>query len=264
MPPSPEVEGRDEGDVAARRTLVLLGLALVVVLLGAGLLVVAKHRHDDSGRRVAGPLPGAAAGGRPTDIGPTVNTELAPFVAARQQALASATGTRLAVVSLARYATEAEARHAVAPVPVVALVVAAPGGGPSVVRGSLADWAGRQRDQAKADFADVHTIVCSKSVDDPEFTSFYGTEEQRLLALESADGGSPVVFGVVVRAPVADLQSLAKAPGIRLVDVGRDGQFDAAAAYLGLRPEEVSVAGQPTVYRPFTGGRTPPPCPTTR
>jgi hypothetical protein len=259
--PSPDRGGRDESEVAARRTLVLLALALVVVLLGAGLLAVAQHRHDDARRRATDVIPDAAVGTRPNDVGPTVNTELAGFVAARQQALASATGTHVAVVSLARYAGEAEARHAVNPVPVVALVVAAPGGLPSVVRGGLADWARHQRDQAKADFDDVHSIVCSRTVDDPDFTSFYGTEEQRLLALQSADGGGPVVFAVVVRAPVADLRELAKAPGIRLVDIGGAGPFDAAAAYRGLRPEEVNVAGPPTTFRPFTSGRTVPACP---
>ncbi len=130
-----------------------------------------------------------------------------------------------------------------------------------MVRGTLSDWARRQRDQAKGDFDDVHTIVCSKTVDDPDFTAFYGTEEQRLLALQSADGGGPVVFGVVVRAPVADLRALAKAQGIRLVDIGTGDRFDAPASYRGVRPEEVNVTGQPTAYRPFSGARPAPACP---
>ena len=258
MPGSSDADAA--GDVAARRTLLLLAVAVIVVLFAAALLAIAEHRRDHAGRRATDVLPDAAVGARPTDIGPPVNTEIAAYIGQRGEALASATGTRLAVVSLARYATEAEARRAIAPVTEVALVVAAPGGMPSVVRGSLGDWAKRQRAQARTDFDDVHALVCSKSVDDPDFTTFYATEEQRLLVLQSADGGSAVVFGLVVKAPAGDLRELAKAPGIRLVDVGGNATFDADAAYRALRPEEVNVAGHPTAYRSFIGQRAAPRC----
>ena len=217
--------------------MLLLAVAVIVVLFAAALLAIAEHRRDHAGRRATDVLPDAAVGARPTDIGPPVNTEIAAYIGQRGEALASAAGTRLAVVSLARYATEAEARRAIAPVTEVALVVAAPGGMPSVIRGSLGDWAKRQRAQARTDFDDVHALVCSKSVDDPDFTTFYATEEQRLLVLQSA-----------------------KASGIRLVDVGGNATFDDEAAYRGLRPEEVNVAGHPTAYRSFIGQRAAPRC----
>lgn len=250
---------------AARRTVVLLGLGLVLVLLGGAAVAIAQHRRDRDAR-ATDVLPDSAVGTRATDIGPPVNTAVAAYVVARQQALATATGTHLAVVSLSRYATEADARHAVAPLTVVALVVAGEGGLPTVVRGELRDWVDRQRSEARHDFDDVHALVCSGTVDDAEFRSFYDTEQARLLALQSIDVRRPLVFAAVVRGAAADLQRLAKAPGVRLVDVGGGGHFDASSAYRGLRPEEVAITGQPAAYRgfgadPTRAARATPPCP---
>jgi hypothetical protein len=237
----------------------LLASGVVVVLFGAALLAVAQHRHGRVARTTdlrSDPAVGAGA----ADIGPAVNAEVPAYVAARQQALATVSGTRLAIASLARYATEVEARRAVAPVDVVALIVAAPGGLPSTVRADLANWAKTQRVDAKKEFGDVHTLVCSKTVDDADFRAFYDTEQQRLVALQLADASHAVVFAVVVRAPADDLRALARAPGIRLVDVGGGGRFDPAAAYRALRPEEVAAAGQPTAYRSFTSSQPVPTC----
>jgi hypothetical protein len=53
------------------------------------------------------------------------------------------------------------------------------------------------------------------------------------------------VFAVVVRAPVSRLRTIAKAPGVRLVDAGSSATAAPGVSYTGIRPEETTKAGTP-------------------
>ena len=129
------------------------------------------------------------------------------------------------------------------------MVAAAPGGQPDVVRGSLSDWVDQQKSRAKADRDQTAELL--KTVDDPEFKAFYQSEVARLTRLlDGIKPGAPLVFAVVVRGVVPQLQSLASQPGVRLVDVGPSGKASGQAEYHGLRPEEVARVND-TAPRPL-------------
>lgn len=228
---------------AARRTVLLLALGLIAVLLGAAVIGAAVHRRDQRRRAAAASAADAGTVGR-GDLGPEPATDVATYVATRKAALAQARGERVAVVSLARYATEAEARSAIGSVRVRLLLVAAPGGSPAVVD-DVGAWAADQRRRATADRAQIEQLLQSGSVDDPDFRSFYQSEVTRLKALETMPATAPVVFGVAVRGSVDQLRAIAVAPGIRLVDVGPSDSLPTNATVRGLRPEETTRAGQP-------------------
>jgi hypothetical protein len=229
---------------------VLAAGLLVVLLLGFGVAaLIAQGRVDKD----TSPTPGLGAqvsGGAVAAIGPLTGTDVRAYISDRQAALQKAKGVRVAVVSLARYMTEPEARAAVGRGAVVALVAAAPGGAPSVVRGSVADWVAQQKDSAKADRDETQQLL-KNGVDDPEFESFYKSEVVRLTRLiDGIKADAPLVFAVVVRAPATELQIQAGRPDIRLVDVGSSGQVSGRAQFRGLRPEETDRVNQ-DAPRPF-------------
>ena len=232
-----------------RNPLVLGAAALATLLLGFGVAAVVAHGRVDNG---TAPTPGLGAqvsGGAVSAIGPLTGTDVRGYVADRQAALQQAKGVRVAVVSLGRYMTETQARAAVGG-DVVALVAAAPGGTPSVVRGSVADWVEQQKDSAKADRDQTQQLLKS-GVDDPDFESFYKSEVARLTRLiDGITADATLVFAVVVRAPATQLQALAGRPDIRLVDVGSSGQVSGRAVFNGLRPEETDRVNQ-DAPRPF-------------
>jgi len=235
---------------STRNPLVVGGAALATLLLGFGVAAVIAHGRVDNG---SAPTPGLGAqvsGGAVAAIGPLTGTDVRAYLADRQAALRQAKGVRVAVVSLGRYMTDAQARTAVARGAVVALVAAAPGGTPSVVRGSVADWVEQQKNAAKADRDQTQQLL-RNGVDDPEFESFYKSEVVRLTRLiDGIRGDAPVVFAVVVRAPASELQTLSGRPDIRLVDVGSSGGVIARAEFRGLRPEETDKVNQ-DAPRPF-------------
>jgi hypothetical protein len=229
---------------------VLAAALAVVLLLGFGVAALIAHGRVDNG---SSPTPGLGAqvsGGAVAAIGPLTGTEVRAYVADRQAALQQAKGVRVAVVSLARYMTEAQAKTAVGSGATVALVAAAPGGTPSVVRGSIGDWVDQQKDSAKADRDETQQLL-KNGVDDPEFETFYKSEVARLTRLiDGIKPDAPLVFAVVVRAPATTLQRLTGSPDIRLVDVGSSGQVSGRAQFRGLRPEETAQVNQ-DAPRPF-------------
>jgi hypothetical protein len=236
----------------AHLTVVAFLAASVVFLLGSALAVYADRRHD--GGNIAPALEdnpvieGSGQSATSAVIGPDRGAVLATYIADRGKALDNfgADGTGVAVVSFERYATEAEARAAVAgAVEIGALLVAAPGGEPEVVRGSLRDWGVDARDAAGDERQELEKLLASDTIDDPEFADFYAAEVIRLKRLEAAlDPEGPVVFGLLVQGPAESLRAIARAPGVRLVDVA-SGAVDAQADVRGLRPEETERAGEP-------------------
>jgi hypothetical protein len=235
----------DRDTRTARLVLLLFVGALLVALVGGALLVVAERHHDNQDDAAATGEP-ASADGAVRTLGPIRGAPVANYVAARNQVLAGATGTRLAVVSFTRYATEAEARRAVGAARVLAVLVAAPGGQPDTVTDNLKGWAADARQQALRQRADIQQLLNSGTVDDPDYLSFYRSEVARFTRLAaSVNPDQPLVFAVVVTGPVDVLRGVARAPGVRLVDVGTSDKQAPGAALTGLRPEETSAAGTP-------------------
>lgn len=233
----------------AHLTVVAFLAASVIFLLGAALVVYADRRNDDGTTVPAlddNPVIGPAQDGGSAAVGPDRGDAVATYIAERRKALAELEGDRVAVVSFERYATETEARTAVAgAVEVGALLVAAPGGEPEVVHGSLRDWGVDARKAATDERAEIEKILATGTVDDPEFATFYEEEVLRLERLEDAlDPEGPVVFALLVQGSAASLRAIAAAPGIRLVDLA-PGAVAPQSEVRGLRPEETEKAGEP-------------------
>ena len=238
VPPKPT----DRDHVEAVWTARFLGVALFVLVVGATFaLTVYLQKPDGSGEAevTESTVPEAEA-----SIGPVAGTAVPAYIGDRKLVLASAQGERVAVVSLAAYASEADARTAVGSLPVVGFIVAAPGANPVTVTSGLDVWA---REQAKVDEAERNEIKSLiPTVDDPNFKKFYEQEVVRLdKAIANVSPTSPVVFAVIVRGPSPDLQALGAKPGVRLVDVGLTAQTTPDTAFRGLRPEETEKAGLP-------------------
>ena len=234
---------------AARLTLTCLGASVTVLVIGLVVFFTVRTLREDA--KDATPTLKTAPVTTPEDaarlvggIGPAAGTDVPTYENTRKQALATATGDRMAVVSLSDYTTEAKARAAVGSAEVVALLAAAPGGQPAVVTSDLAGWVNSQTADAKADRDEIQRLL--PTVEDPSFKTFYRSELDRLNKLLSTiKPTGNLVYAVAVRAPAADLQALAARDGIRLVDVGPGADPDPKANYRGLRPEETAKANDP-------------------
>lgn len=247
--------GSDEplDEAGARRLIVRAVAALVAFVLAAGVAVVLNETDDadvvssgDDGELVDGER--LFSGGPPL-----AGTEIPAYVVRRKAALDRADGRVVAAVSFASYVTEAEARERVKATgtAVRALLVAAWGGGPATVTGSLDRWAARERQAAEAEREGLVRMLTD--TEDPEFVAQFQADLARLAGLvERLDPAGPVVFGAVVEGEVGALRQVAGRAGVRLVDVaarrlGDDVRVDQLG---GIRPEETTRAGDPP-SRPF-------------
>ena len=247
LPPTPPQSRGSER--AARLTVTCLAASFTVLVVGLVVFFTVRTLRQQDAE--PSPVVGGPAVTTPEDaakivggIGPPPGADVATYVNARKEALAQAIGDRLAVVSLAKYATDAKARAAVGSSQVVALLAAAPGGAPAVVTGDLSSWVSSQTAEARADRDEIQKLL--PTVDDAGFKAFYRSEIDRLNKLVSSikpDGD--LVFGLVVRAPAPALQQLATKEEVRLVDVGPTADPGPKPAYRGLRPEETARANDP-------------------
>ncbi|HEX2273816.1 MAG TPA: hypothetical protein VHG90_08080 [Acidimicrobiales bacterium] len=236
--------GRDDEDRKVRRSLLLFAVSLVVVGLGGFVAVTFGRGDDPTNRREPGSAESAEVGPSADGIGPFPGEEIAAYSTGRGQALATATGARVAVVSLSRYMTEPEARAAVGRLQVVNLLAAAPGGSPSVVEGTMVDWVNGQVEANRSERDELQRFI--PTVDDPQFKAFYEEEVARLTKLiDGVKPDGPHVFAVTVRGPAVELQALARAPDVRLVDVGPSAKLPPGTPLRGLRPEEKDRANDP-------------------
>ncbi len=180
----------------------------------------------------------------PTQVGPNPGTEVPEYVSARKAALAANRDERVAVVSLAKYSTQAQVKTILGANPVVALLVAPAGTAPTVVTGDLAAWSKAQTAATQSERDEIKKLI--PTVGDPAFKTFYTEEVARLdKALKVFDANSAMVFGVVVKAPAAALQALGAKAEIRLVDVADTATPTPDAVFRGLRPEETAKANEP-------------------
>ena len=238
----------DEGDErAARWTLRLLAAALFVVAIGAALfLSLASLRDDeiDAPAAKTGPVETVTTLPPVPEVGPAAGIEVLGYVTGRKAVLAGLRDERVAVVSLAKYATQTQVKTLVGATPIVALLVAPPGVGPAVVTGDLAAWTKAQTEVTRTERDEIKKLI--PTVTDPAFKTFYTQEVDRLdKALKNFAPDSALVFGVVVRGPATALQALGAKTEVRLVDVGEIAAPDPKAVYRGLRPEEVAKTNDP-------------------
>jgi len=208
------------------------------------------RQHDQASQSpvVAGPLvttpeqAAKVAGG----IGPPAGADVVTYGKARKDALAAATGDRIAIVSFWNYTTEAKAKALAGDAEVMGLLAAAPGGQPAVVTGPLSAWVTAQTADARTERDELTKLI--PTVEDPKFKSDYQARVTELTKLiNSIKPTGDLVFGLVVRAPAPSLQALQTKTEIRIVDVGPSAEPDAKPIYRGLRPEEDSKANQPAV-----------------
>lgn len=220
----------------------MLVLAAWIALVAAiGVLQATRDEVQSSGDQVVAPAAIA--------IGPAPGEGIEPYRAARRAALAATAGRdqRVAVVSFTSYRTDAAADRLAGGLEVVARLVAVPSGQPVVVRQPLAAWAPVYRAELAGE-RDRFATLASTSSEDPAYASAYERERRRLdLALAATDPGGEIVYGVVVRARVADLQELAGRPEVRLVDLGATDRLPEGAAVRAPLPDEVSTIEDPQV-----------------
>ena len=245
LPDSPDPE---EAAREARSALLLALVALIAIVGAVGVAAVALRSNEAATDPTIIGVPESAS----ATIGPALGAAVDGYIANRKAALASASGTRLAVVSLTSYRTEADARKLLgdassgSPAQVVALLVAVPGDAPAVVRGPLAAFVAGERASLQQQHDDIAQLLATVGPD-KAYGDFYAKELDRLTkALAALDPNGTIVFGAVVRAPADGLRAVADRPAVRLVDVGGAATVDEAdSTYTGVLPDEVSTVGQP-------------------
>jgi hypothetical protein len=239
----------DADERAARWTLRLLAVALFVAVVSVTIFVSILTLRDDAPRAATAttlPPETVTTVPRPTEVGPPPGTDLAGYVTERKAALAAVTDERVAVVSLAKYSTQAQAKTLVGTTPIQALLVAPPGTEPAVVTGDLAAWVRTQTAETTSERDEIKKLI--PTVTDPAFKTFYNQEVARLdKALKAFAPDSAMVFGVVVKGPAAALKALGAKAEVRLVDVAPNATPGDKAVYRGLRPEETAKANDPTM-----------------
>ena len=237
--PVTEQERRD----AAKLIMRLLAAVLAVVVAGAFAALLSR---DDDGDVAAGDDDNVIL---INAIGPLPGLQVNNYIAGRQKDLEDATGRRAAVVSFASYLKEPDGRRLLESVDVDALLVAAPGGKPTIVREDLAAWATRTKAEAAEERGAFEELLRNGGYDpkeDKEFIDDAKLQIDRLAKLEKAavpDGA--VVFGAVVVGDASALKKLATTGGVRLVDVGAEPKVPDDERVRGVRPEETVTAGDP-------------------
>ena len=244
-PPPPVYDDRDER--AARWTVRALAASVFVAVACVAIFVTLNTINSKESSPAAAPPPVVETVTTlppPVEVGPAPGTELAGYVTARKAALAATTDERVAVVSLAKYSTQAQAKALAGTNTVVALLVAPPGVAPAVVTGDLAAWSKEQTAATTAERDEIKKLI--PTVTDAAFKKFYTDEVARLdRALKNFSPTSAMVFGMVVKAPAANLKTLGAKAEVRLVDVGSTATPAPDTVYRGLRPEETAKANEP-------------------
>jgi hypothetical protein len=217
--------------------LVAAGLA-VIVAAGVSLLLTRDNGNNlDFGGKVT----------LRDSIGPLSGRDVPEYIFDRKRELKQATGVHAAAVSLASYMKEADARRLVEGLQVRSLVVAAPGGAPTVVAGDLTAWAERARQDAASERAEWERLL--PTYDPKEEKDFLDDAKAQIARLQrvekAAAPGGDVVFGMIVVAQADQLRRLGDTTGVRLVDIGTGASVPPASRVRAIRPEEVATAGDP-------------------
>jgi hypothetical protein len=243
--PPPVSDDRDER--AAVWTARAFYAAVFVAVMCGAIFLALWSIHDDEPAAKSVPSPvveTVTTLPTQTQVGPAPGTEVPGYIATRKAALAANREERIAVVSLAKYSTQAQVKTLLGANTTVALLVAPAGTAPAFVTGDLAAWAKTQTAEAQSERDEIKKLI--PTVDDPAFKTFYNSEVTRLdKALKAFDPASAIVFGVVVKAPAAALQALGAKAEVRLVDVADTATPTPEPVFRGLRPEETAKANEP-------------------
>jgi hypothetical protein len=233
----------EERQQAIRLIVRFVAAGLAVVIAGAVALLLTR---DDGGE--------FDFGGEVTlvdAIGPLSGRDVAAYVFDREADLKKATEVRSAVISLDAYTKEADARKLVEGLNVRALILAPPGGQPTIVTGDLAAWADQARQEAASERAEFERLLPTYDAkEERDFLDEAKAQIARLQRVEQAaapDGD--VVFAIVLVAPADELRRLGETTGVRLVDVGTGATVPAMSRVRGIRPEETTTSGDP-ITRP--------------
>jgi hypothetical protein len=243
--PPPIADDRDQR-AAVWTARAFYAAVFIALICGAIFVSLWSIRDDEPGAKSEPPpvVETVTTLAPPTQVGPPPGTEVAGYVASRKAALAANREDRVAVVSLAKYSTQAQVKTLLGANPVVALLVAPAGTGPAVVTGDLAAWSKAQTAATQSERDEIKKLI--PTVDDPAFKTFYTQEVARLdKALKAFDPNSAMVFGVVVKAPAAALQALGAKAEVRLVDLADTATPTPEPVFRGLRPEETAKANEP-------------------
>lgn len=227
-----------------------LGRLVIRVLAGVVGLVLAAGIASAAGRVNEGAGSGdeiAEAGAvlsLDDGIGPLAGTDLDAYSTTRRAALSDAAGRRSAVVSFVSYVSPKDMREMLASVEVRRALVAIPGGRPvEAPADDIMATLRRQREEAAEEKSALDELL--PTVDDPEFKQSYREDIERLTRLLAAGEVTKVVYGAVVVGSADQLRALAKTPSIRLVDVGPTAVAPPEGSVAGIRPEELTRAGEP-------------------
>lgn len=225
---------------AARRTLLLAGVALVV--LAVAVVVVALR---DDGSAVVADGDRAVEPFAPQRLGPAEGLPVATYAERAAARRASIEGQVIGIVSFAEYRTTADLGALTEGIDVEAVLVCLVADLPATVRGDVRRWEEERRAEAAADLAEIESLL--PTVDDVDFAAFYGAERRRLERLVGSTTDT-VVYGFVGRGEASVFRGRNANPAVRLVDLYDPTSLD-GVALRGLRPEEVGTTGQPP-HRP--------------
>lgn len=236
-------------------------LVLVVGLILFAGSYVHLQRYPELGT-TASDRPGSGSGaagspdGRPglaggaVVVGPDDGEQLAPYIAERRDELAELADDeiRVAVVSFADYLTAEQAADVVpdslTPLEVELrlpdqqmepLEVDVDDGVDRAVTDALA----AERERMAEEEAEFRELLESGTVEDEDFVAEFRAQLERLKAVRNLlDTGAGTVFAVVVRGPAGELQALAEAERVRLVDPAPAETDPAASTFYGLLPDD--------------------------
>lgn len=243
-------EDKVASERTARLTLTFLAASFGVLVVGLVVFFTVKTLRQNE-QASPSPVVTEPAGITPEEaakvaggIGPPAGADVVSYGQKRKEALAAATGDRIAIVSFWSYTTEAKAKALAGDAELMGLLAAAPGGQPAVVTGALTAWVTAQTAEARSERDEINKLL--PTVTDAAFKTFYQSELTRLNGvINRIRPTGDLIFGLVVRAPSTTLQALATKPEIRIVDVGASAEPDPKPVYRGLRPEENSKANDP-------------------
>lgn len=240
MPATTEAPAEVVDAREAERLVVRAVAAVVVFLLAAAGAVVFDRTGGDDGS------PGVLPDATPVfgSAGPTPGDDVPAYVARRHGALRQLDGRIVAVVSFDAYHRVKDVVPLLQGTTVRALLVAAPGGEPSVTQRSLRRWADGERREALAERRELERLLLT--TEDPDFVRQYHADIARLTELaRHVTGSGAVVFGAVVQTDVDVLRAVARRRGVRLVDPVARRLPEPVSQMAGLRPEETAKAGDP-------------------
>lgn len=224
---------------------------LLRVMAGAVALVLALGVAA-AAARLGDPEPvdaPAVAGGASETAGPPPGRLVGLYLQSRTRELAGVRGARSAVVSFARYLEPAVARRSLtsAGVEVHSLLLAVPGGPLGEVApatDSVNEFLRRQRAEALAEKRALEELL--PTLQDQDFIDQYTADLARVTSVARwLERPGPLVYGAVVSGPAEQLQSLARRPDVRMVDVAAASRPPEPGTARALRPEETVRAGDP-------------------